>query len=266
MKVKAEGLTPRGAAPSATAFARRRKAGPQRWGAPSVSFTCARLRTSAAFTWRPPPCLYLRLSGRAKQRLPTHGTEMHITESPQAFAPSAGTPAKGVNWGRFAALAIAGTLALALSAKVQIPFYPVPMTLQTLAVLAIGGAFGLRLAADHCRALSDRRFARPSGVRRRGCGADLYVWSDRRLSAWLPRLGCAGWRRRGSRLDAFIGVACRRDDARPCGDIRVWFRLAGARDRLLRSAWAAGVAPFYVATLVKTALAVAMFSVWPRKS
>ncbi len=72
---------------------------------------------------------------------------MQITESQHTFAPTAGTPAKGVNWGRFAALAIAGTLALALSAKVQIPFYPVPMTLQTLAVLAIGAAFGLRLAA-----------------------------------------------------------------------------------------------------------------------
>jgi biotin transport system substrate-specific component len=47
---------------------------------------------------------------------------------------------------RFAALAIGGALALALSAKAQVPFYPVPMTLQTLAVLAIGATFGARLA------------------------------------------------------------------------------------------------------------------------
>ena len=48
---------------------------------------------------------------------------------------------------RFAALAIGGALALAISAKTQVPFYPVPMTLQTLVVLAIGAAFGARLAA-----------------------------------------------------------------------------------------------------------------------
>ncbi len=36
---------------------------------------------------------------------------------------------------------------LAASAKAQVPFYPVPMTLQTLAVLAIGAAYGARLAA-----------------------------------------------------------------------------------------------------------------------
>jgi biotin transport system substrate-specific component len=48
---------------------------------------------------------------------------------------------------RLAALSIGGALALALSAKAQVPFYPVPMTLQTLVVLIIGAAFGARLAA-----------------------------------------------------------------------------------------------------------------------
>jgi len=43
------------------------------------------------------------------------------------------------------ALVVAGSLALALSAKVQVPFYPVPMTMQTLVVLVIGATFGLRL-------------------------------------------------------------------------------------------------------------------------
>lgn len=46
---------------------------------------------------------------------------------------------------RQALLVLAGTLALALSAKVQVPFYPVPMTMQTLVVLVIGATFGLRL-------------------------------------------------------------------------------------------------------------------------
>jgi len=44
-------------------------------------------------------------------------------------------------------LAIAGSIALWISAKVQIPFFPVPMTLQTLVVLIIGMAYGWRLGA-----------------------------------------------------------------------------------------------------------------------
>ena len=40
---------------------------------------------------------------------------------------------------------LSGSLLLTLSAKFQIPFYPVPMTLQTLVVLLIGVAFGWRL-------------------------------------------------------------------------------------------------------------------------
>jgi biotin transport system substrate-specific component len=46
---------------------------------------------------------------------------------------------------RNAILALVGSLLLTLSAKVQIPFYPVPMTLQTLVVLLIGIAYGWRL-------------------------------------------------------------------------------------------------------------------------
>ena len=44
-------------------------------------------------------------------------------------------------------LAVGGTLLLTLSAKIQVPFWPVPMTMQTFAVLVIGMAYGWRLAA-----------------------------------------------------------------------------------------------------------------------
>ena len=44
------------------------------------------------------------------------------------------------------ALVLAGTALLALAAKVQVPFWPVPMTLQTLAVLMIGATLGARMA------------------------------------------------------------------------------------------------------------------------
>ena len=42
-------------------------------------------------------------------------------------------------------LAILATLILAISSKIKIPFYPVPMTMQTLVVLAIGVIFGWKL-------------------------------------------------------------------------------------------------------------------------
>ena len=41
--------------------------------------------------------------------------------------------------------ALIGTIILAVSSKVKIPFYPVPMTMQTFVVLFIGIAFGWRL-------------------------------------------------------------------------------------------------------------------------
>lgn len=46
---------------------------------------------------------------------------------------------------RLVILAIAGTALLTLSAKIQVPFWPVPMTMQTFAVLVIGMAYGWRL-------------------------------------------------------------------------------------------------------------------------
>jgi biotin transport system substrate-specific component len=46
---------------------------------------------------------------------------------------------------RAAVLAVLGSALLTLSAKVQVPFYPVPMTMQTLVVLLVGMAFGARL-------------------------------------------------------------------------------------------------------------------------
>ena len=44
-------------------------------------------------------------------------------------------------------LALVGSAVLTLSARLSVPFWPVPMTLQSLAVLLIGAGFGLRLGA-----------------------------------------------------------------------------------------------------------------------
>jgi len=42
-------------------------------------------------------------------------------------------------------LAILGTMLLAVSAKIKIPFWPVPMTMQTFVVLLIGVIYGWKL-------------------------------------------------------------------------------------------------------------------------
>ena len=42
-------------------------------------------------------------------------------------------------------ISILGTLLLTISAKIKIPFYPVPMTMQTFVVLFVGMAFGYKI-------------------------------------------------------------------------------------------------------------------------
>jgi len=42
-------------------------------------------------------------------------------------------------------VALTGTILLAISSKIKIPFYPVPMTMQTLVVLFLGIALGWKL-------------------------------------------------------------------------------------------------------------------------
>jgi biotin transport system substrate-specific component len=44
-------------------------------------------------------------------------------------------------------LALLGSVLLTISAKIEVPFYPVPMTMQTLVVLLLGMAYGARLGA-----------------------------------------------------------------------------------------------------------------------
>jgi biotin transport system substrate-specific component len=48
---------------------------------------------------------------------------------------------------RNAVLAIAGSLLVAAAAQITVPMWPVHMTLQTLAVLGVGAAYGSRLGA-----------------------------------------------------------------------------------------------------------------------
>lgn len=64
--------------------------------------------------------------------------------SVNALAPSSisNSSVKGLT---LAVMVAFGVALIALSAKVQIPFWPVPMTLQTLAIAGIAAAYGFRL-------------------------------------------------------------------------------------------------------------------------
>ena len=46
---------------------------------------------------------------------------------------------------KYVFLALIGSIVLAVSSKIKVPFYPVPMTMQTLVVLIIGIGFGWKL-------------------------------------------------------------------------------------------------------------------------
>jgi biotin transport system substrate-specific component len=67
-------------------------------------------------------------------------------ENPKTAAAAAGrrTASRFI---RDAALCVAGVGLLTLSAKISVPFIPVPMTLQSFAVLCLGAAYGVRLSA-----------------------------------------------------------------------------------------------------------------------
>ena len=158
---------------------------------------------------------------------------------------------------RFAALAIGGALALALSAKAQVAFYPVPMTLQTLVVLAIGAAFGARLAAATVAlylaeglmglqvfagaSAGPTYMTGPTG----GYLAGFLVAAA--LVGWLAERGwdrSLGWLLAAMVVGHLVIFACG----------FAWLAaLIGPE-----AAWIGGVVPFFAATLVKTLLAWAL--------
>ena len=65
----------------------------------------------------------------------------HATLAEVLWSPAAGSSAV-----RAIVLAVIGSLLLTISAKIQVPFWPVPMTMQTFVVLVLGVAYGWRLA------------------------------------------------------------------------------------------------------------------------
>lgn len=92
---------------------------------------------------------------------------------------------------------IAGSLLLTLSAKIQVPFYPVPMTMQTLVVIGLGLALGpVRGAAAVALYLAQGALGLPvfAGTPEKGIGlAYMMGPTGGFLFGYLPAALLAGW-------------------------------------------------------------------------
>lgn len=166
---------------------------------------------------------------------------------------------------RLGAVVVLGTLLLTASAKIQVPFWPVPMTMQTFVVLFLGAALGPRLGALTVllylaqgagglpvfagtpeKGLGIAYMAGPTGGYLIGFVAAAFV------VGWLAE---RGWDRSVLRL--FVAMAVGHLVLFAFGVM--WLaQLVG-----LEKAWLLGVVPFYAATLFKTALgACLMPALW----
>ena len=157
---------------------------------------------------------------------------------------------------RACVIAFLGTLLLTASAKIQVPFWPVPMTMQTFAVLLLGAALGPRLGtATVLLYLAEGAAGLPvfAGTPEKGLGlAYMAGPTGGFLAGFVPGafivgwLAERGWDRSVPRL--FLAMLLGHTAIFACGVL--WLSQLVGFDK----AWAGGVAPFYVATLFKTAL------------
>src|ERR1700680_4641266 len=110
-----------------------------------------------ASSWVPvaPPALLASSSGRLSHRpianiaspyrsACTRGLSMTDYSHRTALAPALLSESVGRTL-QEVLLVLVGTALLGISAKVKVPFYPVPMTLQTLVVLLVAATYGMRL-------------------------------------------------------------------------------------------------------------------------
>lgn len=163
---------------------------------------------------------------------------------------------------RTIAICLGGAALMTLAAKVQIPFWPVPMTLHTMAVMAFAVAFGPRLAVSiFLTYLAAGAVGLPvfSGSPERGIGLAYMVGpTGGYLLGYLIASGLIG------ALAAGQGLV-RRTLAMLIGMVPIyglgmaWLALYVPANQL----FAAGVAPFLLGDLVKIALVAASSVVLP---
>ena len=186
----------------------------------------------------------------------THDNTAHPTLIGSAWPGAAGS------WLRMAILAIAGTVLLTVSAKIQVPFYPVPMTMQTFAVLVIGMAYGWKLGgATLLLYLAEGAAGLPvfAGTPEKGIGLAYmagptggYLAGFVLAAGIAGRLGEKGWDRSIPMTLAAMVI----------GTViifvpgYVWLAVLIGSEK----AWAFGVLPFLLGEVFKIALAAAVLT------
>ncbi len=158
---------------------------------------------------------------------------------------------------RNAALVVGGALALAVSAKIQVPFYPVPMTLQTLVVLVLAAACGARVgAAAVALYLIEGLLGAPvfagavAGPGYMAGPTGGYLIGFLAAAALVGALAERGW----DRSWAWLLAAMTLGHAVIFAFGYAWLAALIGPEK----AFALGVAPFVLATIVKTLLASAL--------
>lgn len=123
--------------------------------------------------------------------------EYRMIAQSNTLAGLAAPRSEAARWGYALALMVLGSLVLWVSAKVHVPFWPVPQTLQSLAVLAIGAAFGWRLgAATVLLYLAEGALGLPvfSGTPERGIGVAYMMGpTGGYLLGFVLAAAVAGW-------------------------------------------------------------------------
>ena len=157
-------------------------------------------------------------------------------------------------------LAVAGSLLMWVSAKIKVPFYPVPMTLQTLALFGIAAAYGMRLGvATIALYLIEGALGLPvfAGTPEKGIGLTyMFGPTGGYLASYMIAAAIVGYavdRGFGRNVFKLFGAMLAAEVV-ILGMGAAWLAyLLGAE-----KAFAFGVGPFIVTDLVKIALAACL--------
>lgn len=158
-------------------------------------------------------------------------------------------------WLRMIVLIASGVLVLALSAKVNLPLPLVPMTLQTLVVVLIGAAYGVRLGAATLLAyLAAGAAGLPVFAGPVGGLAPLTGPTAGYLAGFVAAASLVGWfaERGGDRSVAKLFAAMLAGHLVILTLGFTW--LAFGLHLGVAKAWWVGVVPFLAGSLVKSAL------------
>jgi biotin transport system substrate-specific component len=158
------------------------------------------------------------------------------------------------------ALAVGGTLLLTLSAKTKVPLGLVDLSLQSLVVMLIAAAFGMRLGvATLLLYLAEGAFGLPvfQGTPERGIGIAYMVGGTGGfLAGFVVMAAIVGWaadRGLDRSLFRFLGILLVAEVVMMAMGFAWLSTITGPQ-----VAWSAGVAPFIVPDLIKVGLAAAI--------